>query len=386
MFLIASGLAAMGNMFAILSRGAENEAVYFLYIIPEYIYTATTIHFFGTLFITLGYNVAHNSTLLPKISTVKVLWNKIPVVVSLAIVSIYLAVSNYLPASGTLSSYVKLIPVFIIFFLARLGASHNSTKIKNYSLIIVIIETIRALFFEYLRMNIALPMVAYFLGLVIGERKLKSLFTLRFYIIYGFALLSISYFTVFGQLRSSYTTGLDRIGLLQETENDEENTIWSRMSNLNQMTNVVDLTVNNGFYEGKTLSYFIYAFIPRFLWPEKPLIAKGRWFALEIGQAYEKEEGSVNNSINMTVPGEFYLNYAWFGLVIGCIVFGFFTALLWNTTKFWESENNIFGNIYGFYLLFMGLFSLGADLQVVITLIAVYLITFTLSKVFNSFA
>jgi hypothetical protein len=385
MFLIASGLAATGNIFAILSRGAENEAVYFLYIIPEFIYTATVIHFFGTLFITLGYQLANNSMLLPKISVVKVSWSKIPVVVSLALLSILLATYNLLPSLGSLSYYVKLIPVFIIFFLARLGASHKSTKIKNYSLVIVILETIRALFFEYLRMNIALPVIAYFLGLVIGERKIKSLFTLRFYLIYAFAILSISYFTVFGQLRSSYLTGLERISLLNETESSESNSLWSRMSNLNQITNVVDLTVDNGFYDGQTLSYFIYALIPRFLWPEKPIIAKGRWFALEIGQAYEREEGHVNNSINMTVPGEFYLNYSWVGLILGSLLFGYFIALLWCTTKFWEADNNLFGNIFGFYLLFMGLFSLGADMQVVITLIAIYLISLILSKIFKAF-
>ncbi|MEQ8925270.1 MAG: hypothetical protein RLO81_05615 [Fulvivirga sp.] len=386
MFLIASGLTALGNTIAILSQGEANESVYFLYMVPEHILKASTIHYVGTLFILVGYNLIPNKNILPKINKFQIKPRYTSGILILGIIIIYIIISGRLPQLGTVSSYIKLFPILIIFFLARYGASIGSTKIKNFAFILLIIESLRALFFEYLRTNIILPLVAYFFGLLIGYKNFKYILSNRFYVIYVAAFFAFSYFTTFGALRSTYVTGVERISLLATEEESRENTFWSRLSNLNQLTNIVDLESSNGYYDGATLNYFAFALIPRFLWPEKPKIAKGRWFAIEIGQAYEKDDGQVNNSINMTVPGEFHLNYGWPGLVVGCILFGILISMIWNTCDFWSADYNIFRSVFGFYLLFLGLFSLGADLQVVITIIAIYLLTLLVSKLFITIA
>src|SRR6478609_3497096 len=92
-----------------------------------------------------------------------------------------------------------------------------------------------------------------------------------------------------------------------DDEKDKEKNILARSSTLNQLSQVVELQVEDGYYNGATMSYIAFAFIPRFIWPEKPLIMQGRWFANEIGMAYNHgSTGSlmdVNNSINMTVAG-----------------------------------------------------------------------------------
>ena len=147
----------------------------------------------------------------------------------------------------------------------------------------------------------------------------------------------------------------------------------------------MDLVKDNGYYNGTTIAYLSYAFIPRFIWPEKPWIVQGRWFALEIGQARLVEDRGVSNSINMTIPGELYLNFSWWGVVIGCLIAGFLFAGFWNSCGFWEDFNNITGGLFGFYLFFQGLGDIGPDLQIFVTLIAMYLLLLGISFLLKLF-
>jgi hypothetical protein len=135
----------------------------------------------------------------------------------------------------------------------------------------------------------------------------------------------------------------------------------------------VYLVRRDGYRDGATLDYLGYAFIPRFLWPEKPLIAKGAWFALEIGQAYTRRDGSISNSVAMTIPGELYLNFGWPGVLVGCLLYGMLLGVFWTRTGFWEDPDNAFGSAFGFFLLWTA-FGLGADLQLLVTTTAVYLL------------
>jgi hypothetical protein len=103
------------------------------------------------------------------------------------------------------------------------------------------------------------------------------------------------------------------------------------------------------------------------------VIAKGAWFALQIGQAYIRPDGQPSNSVAMTIPGELYLNYGWVGVVVGCLLYGTLLAVFWTRTNFWADGRNTFGSMFGFYLLWTG-FGLGADLQIVVTVTAIYLL------------
>ncbi|MGH7624915.1 MAG: hypothetical protein ACREOJ_06335, partial [Gemmatimonadaceae bacterium] len=104
-------------------------------------------------------------------------------------------------------------------------------------------------------------------------------------------------------------------------------------------------------------------------------IAKGAWFALRIGQARLLPDGRITNSINMTIPGELYLNYGWAGVFLGMTFLGAFLSLFWHTTSFWSRPRNVLGTAFGFYLIWPWVgFNLGADLQIFVTLTAVYLI------------
>ena len=124
---------------------------------------------------------------------------------------------------------------------------------------------------------------------------------------------------------------------------------------------------------GLSRQYIGYAFIPRFIWPEKPIIAKGAWYAWRIGQANITPTGAYTNSVNMTVAGELYLNFGWLGVLLGCLSFGIALGTFWARTGFWVDESNTLGSAFGFYLLWIGL-GLAADLQIIVTLVATYLL------------
>ena len=85
----------------------------------------------------------------------------------------------------------------------------------------------------------------------------------------------------------------------------------------------------------------------------------------------------------MTVAGEFYLNFGWIGTVAGTFLFGAVLGIFWSRTAFWRDPYNVVGGAFGYYLLWTG-FVGAADLQVIVTLIALYLIFATLSLVVRS--
>src|SRR6185312_17562824 len=119
----------------------------------------------------------------------------------------------------------------------------------------------------------------------------------------------------------------------------------------NQLSQIGRLVDEEGYLHGQTLAYLAYAFIPRFLWPQKPTIAKAAWFALHIGLAYVRPNGQITNAINMTIPGELYLNYGWIGVFVGLTFLGFFIAVFWRTTEFWTRPRNVLGTAFAFYLM-----------------------------------
>ena len=83
----------------------------------------------------------------------------------------------------------------------------------------------------------------------------------------------------------------------------------------------------------------------------------------------------------MTIPGEFYLDFGWIGLVIGCLFFGGLLAMFWNAARFMESPYNLSGTLWGGYLLLYALGGIGADLQIVVSLVSTYIVFLIIKKI-----
>lgn len=88
-------------------------------------------------------------------------------------------------------------------------------------------------------------------------------------------------------------------------------------ANLEQFAMAVQYTDRTGGLYGEDLLYFFYSFVPRIIWPSKPVIgARGGWF-------YNVVYGlTANSAQTTTVPGSLYLNFGWPGIVFGFLWLG----------------------------------------------------------------
>jgi hypothetical protein len=384
MYAFGSGLTGLASTVGFLVADTNARDHFFIYAAEEYLSFAMLLAFVGLIMPVFGFWLGNRlkafapGALLPLVlgrfrERTFVTWGA-ALAVSLIVANRF----NVLPTSlGTITDLLDMVPVMVTFALARHGALNNHRQVTLIALIIAFGETIRAVLFAFLRSEMILPLAAFCLGTLFGALSFKPLRSRLFFPIYVALAVFIAFFGVFGKERTNIRYGTPRIpDLIEAKRSYDEPAHWpfiSRFTSFNQLSQVVRITEEDGFAWGETLEYLGFAFIPRFLWPGKPIIAKGGWFACRIGVGYITPEGRYSNSVNMTIPGELYYNLGWIGVIIGCIFVGIFLAALWNTTGFWRDPSNILGSMFGFYLLFVG-FGLGADLQIVVTVIAIYLL------------
>lgn len=297
---------------------------------------------------------------------------------------------------GTFDNILSILPLAATFFLTFNGVMHNNTRWQVYGFIICMVFLIKAALYSYLRLDIILPALVFILAQFLGTRSLKFMVNKFMLPIYGVLILFFIFFEAFGGLRSNAAVGINRFSDLQQgreqmkvmsRDEEEQLTPFQRSSVVNQISACAGLVEDKGLYMGKASAPLVAALIPRALWPDKPKIALGAWFAVEIGAGVQTETW-FNNSINMTIPGQLYLDFGWFGLVIGCILVGMLLNWLWQHSGFYVSSFNLFGVFFGVFMLYNIVFGLGADLQMFVTMIAMYLIFLVLSKLiprFNEF-
>lgn len=73
------------------------------------------------------------------------------------------------------------------------------------------------------------------------------------------------------------------------------------------------------FRHGSTLLVTVLGFIPRALWPEKPVSIGKELTRYYVGPFYEPTEGY---SVTPTLPADFYLNFGWPGVLLGGFLLG----------------------------------------------------------------
>lgn len=296
----------------------------------------------------------------------------------------------WLPVSppGAFQNIINLIPLLGIALLARVGELMSSKIIFYKAFILTVLTTGMAVLFSFLRIEMIIPGIVLVLGTLSARGSLKALTAPKFIPLYGFLALFITFFTTFGAQRSGLSQGFARFEQLRSI--DDTNTIefgenrslspFERSSSISQVSAVAGLVKENGLYKGEASKPLITALIPRFLWPEKPKIALGVWFAVEIGTAIQREDGWYNNSINMTIPGNLYIDFGWVGLIVGGWLTGAFLKVLWRATQFDRFPLNMSGALLAIYLLYRSFTGIGENLQILITLLAVYLIVLALDR------
>lgn len=301
-------------------------------------------------------------------------------------------------ALGTLSLFTSKGSEIAIFLLTWHWFGPNPTFPRWTKWLLagaIMSDVTYSLMFSYMRGEVVYPLLMFFLAIVMRKAMTRK---------YVFAALLILPALAFvyrelGELRGHGIYGTERVAKLTgqlSSENgddeifaDEEGTDSAALSLVArgclfaQLSQVARIADEEGFYKGETLEYVTYAFIPRIIWPEKPLITPGQWFAEKIGRGWRMSETKFSNSINMTLTGEFYLNFGWIGAIAGVIFMTFIYAVFWETAGFYEMKNNPIGQTLGIAILFQATVSSSA--AGILNLIFSYLATLVISYLFISF-
>lgn len=371
-----------------------SKSYVFLYASIPHVLTAAQIYLVGSFSIFMGLVFGKRNQKIPKITTCD--FKKLPILALVFIALLSFFLDQLLPFSlGIASSFfAAYIPYGIIFLLARFSEKNSDKKIWWLALGLVLIFTINNILFSFLRMEMILPSFAFILGIVSsGHLKIKTFLETRYLLLYVYLIAFAFAFPWMKNNRGKYGAGFQRIEYIQKTspkkiltDNAKNETILTRLSLLNQLSQVARIADKEGFYWGKTLEYWKYVFIPRIFWPNKPPIATGSWFAFKISTRNTKKEIPYRFphswSANMTIPGELYLNFGWLGIVAGGSFLGWLYYSLWSTTHFYEKSitENLWGNVFAFYLIFMTWFQFGPDIQSIINLIGFTLMIFVGAK------
>lgn len=315
----------------------------------------------------------------------------------IGIVSIFLFfLKTFVPFSlGLVDTFLfNFLPLGGIFYLAR----QKRKKAWFWAIGLVFLFTVYKILYAYLRVEMILPTVALLLGVATSQKlALRTFVQWKFVPIYLWVSLFILVFPWIINNRGKYGTGLQRIKYVQAQEEPTKllsdrhggENVVTRLSLINQLSQVVRIVEEDGYYRGRTLAYWKYIWIPRILWRNKPKTATGAWFAHRLDNTYQRKEyqGTHSWSANMTIPGELYLNFGWGGASLGSLLIGYFAALLWRATGFGEEIDEItssfFGNLLAFFLITGALFNFGADLQFVVNLMAMYLLALIFSHLWR---
>ena len=102
----------------------------------------------------------------------------------------------------------------------------------------------------------------------------------------------------------------------------------SRFDQLHYFVMAYEMTPRDvPFYQGATYSYFLYGWIPRIVWPDKPIAQQGdAMFAVDY-HLLSREQVNVT-SMGMSQLTEAYANFGAWGVAIVMIIEGFIFALL----------------------------------------------------------
>ena len=287
-----------------------------------------------------------------------------------------------LESLGTFAGFLSKTSELAIFLLTWhwLGPAPTLPKWTRWLLILgLTFDVVYSAMFSYMRGEVAYPLFAFFLAFL-----MRKAVTRRVVVIASLVLIVFSFFyKVTGDTRGEDIFGTERIEVIlsgflgdhsdsvlagnNEGGDSALMSLIARGCNFGQLSQVARVADEEGLYYGRTLEYLSYAFIPRLIWPEKPLITPGQWFAEKIGHGSRISETQFSNSINMTVAGELYLNFGWFGAVAGLALMGFLYAVFWESTDFYGKRNNPIGHGLAISILLqaIGGSSAGAILQLI---------------------
>jgi hypothetical protein len=303
---------------------------------------------------------------------------------SMALASFSLRILGiYVTSLGSLGFLIRMGPEIAIFILSFhwLGPRPTMPPWTRFALAgMILFEVGYSFLFSTMRGDMAYPLYSFLLAAIVRKALRGPVLAVGIAAVVGLVLV----YHPLGHFRNRYF-GQERVQKLLETlegapddfnaqgppledEEDLRNagfdvkvlTLVARGCQFGQLSQVARIADQEGYYFGETLKYVFYAMIPRVIWRDKPLITPGGWFAFKIGKARRLSENLYSNSINMTLVGEFYLNFGWIGAVVGLVLLGTLFAVVWRSTLLYEFSNNPIGQTLAMAVFFQSVSSSSA--------------------------
>lgn len=391
-YFLGTILTIFANLSIIYSFSSGEGVGSYTYALPQYFPIASLIFAIGNQCMAIGYFFKGEGKIPKLVSQAKLSYSLLNKIFWISLLFSFNKFWLPVQLPGSFQILVEIIPIVGIFIFSKYAGKFQGKTLFVQSLILTLGASFNALLFSYLRLDIVSPIIVFILGYYIGTRSLKSFLSVKFVPMFLLLIVFYTFFGLFGANRANVSDGFDRISQLnfeftdknlKGLEEEEESlSAFERSSNIAQISATYGLVENHGFYNGKASMPLVGALIPRIFWPDKPKIALGSWFAMEIGAAIEVD-GWYNNAVNMTIPGNLFLDFGWYGLVLGSFLIGIFLKLLWNSVGFYDKKFNLVGLFLGVYLFFTGFLGIGADLQILITYLSMYLTLLLLSILIN---
>ncbi|HUP22928.1 MAG TPA: hypothetical protein VNB06_08305 [Thermoanaerobaculia bacterium] len=247
-------------------------------------------------------------------------------------------------------------------------------------------DVLHSLLFSYMRGEIAYPLFMFFAAVVLRKALSARLIATA---VAALLLIGLVYGPI-GELRQGGSVGAKRVEDVVYSYQSERwhatesvLTLVARSNYLGVLTAVFGVVQQDGFYQGSTLSYLIYVFIPRAIWPGKPIIAPGQWFAAKLGRGTQLAPGRFSNAIAPTLAGEFYMNFGWLGAIVGVSLFATLLCIFWTAASAFRYQHNPLGMLLGAMIMTQAIAAghSTALAQLVIT----YVVMFGLSRVAIAF-
>ncbi len=78
---------------------------------------------------------------------------------------------------------------------------------------------------------------------------------------------------------------------------------------------------------GRTYSFFAVALIPRIIWPDKPVAGNANGF-YAVTYGVTTEEGAKNSTFGVSILGEAFINFGWFGIIFIMLLQGILIGVI----------------------------------------------------------
>ena len=254
------GIGGLADLVALLLRDTDLHDEFFLYASPSHIPTGLLVMYIGLLSLWAGYQLVSGERVgrwaLPSV------WcdagSQVFVPICVSIYALRLLADFLMPvaALGTPGALFLMAGPIGAFLLTKRGAETGDRAMTWTGIGIAIVEAIRAAMFEILRMNIVLPLGAAAIGMAMGTRSMRAFRRFELLPIYGLLIIGIPFFGTFGKTRDTLGYGTERLTEIQSMPDDEDRglvSIMSRLTTMNQVSEVVRLAEQSGFRQGETL-------------------------------------------------------------------------------------------------------------------------------------